>query len=131
VLVHPRVPLGHRFIERRIVECRWRGAGLDLDGAARPSGGHACRRGSAPKPPDWNTRTSFSRIISSSARKVTIMSPRVAVLEEILEAAGLGSESRASSCSMRSSIDTCSGGSGIGGRFASRARAPAGTPRAG
>ena len=30
----------------------------------------------APKPPDWNTRINFNRIISSSARNVTIMNDR-------------------------------------------------------
>ena len=44
-----------------------------------------------PKMPCWNTRTSFRRIISSSARNVTIMpGARLHVGEQLLEAAGLG-----------------------------------------
>ena len=60
-------------------------------GAARRPAARACRRGSGRTQPDWNTRTSFSRIISSSARNVTIRPPRVVdVGEQILEPARLG-----------------------------------------
>ncbi len=52
--------------------------------------------------PAWNTRISFSRIISSSARNVTIMSPRVATSSKrSWKPQASVSDSRSSSWSMR------------------------------
>ena len=50
--------------------------GIEQRLAARRPAARACRRGSAPIAPDWNTRISFSRIISSIARNVTTMPAR-------------------------------------------------------
>src|SRR5262245_19296057 len=75
-----------------------------------------------PDPPDWNTRTSFNRIISSSARNVTIMKPRdpsPSANRSSKPHASL-SENRARSWSMRVSIGSSSGGSTMCGRRLAR-----------
>ena len=81
----------------------------------------------APVPAGWNARTSFSRIISSSARNVTIMNGlrAVAVGEQLLEPAGVGlRQPRQQLRHPRSSIEICSGGITIGGLREARSSTP-------
>ena len=74
-----------------------------------------------PNIPAWNTRTTrhADHLEQRQERDDEVLA-RVGVGEQVLEAAGLGLRSRASSCSMRASIEICAPGMATFGRCLAR-----------